>query len=151
SGGGSCFAGIFCLLRERSDFAGKLQSEHDERFEPIGFDDQKVMVAEPVIEAAESVTACLHFNPTIDAQERNGYVTTKAAAGGATKRHALRSKAGILKRVYDRTLDAIAFLAMTRTAHGQRPSRRARFASSIRRSPSSAARFVRSASPSTRY
>src|SRR6516165_11301549 len=61
-----CFAGILCLFRERRDFAGELQAEHDERLEPVGFDNQKVMRAEPVIEAAKSVAAHLHLDAAID-------------------------------------------------------------------------------------
>ena len=60
------------MLRERSDFAGKLQAEYDERFEPIGFDDQKVMIAEPVIQAAESVPSNFDFDAAIDAEHGNG-------------------------------------------------------------------------------
>src|SRR6516225_4177654 len=115
----SCFAGILCLLRERSDFAGKLQSEHDEGFEPVGFDDQKVMVAEPVIQATESVAARLHFDAAIDAEKRNGNITAEAPSSSATQRHTLRGKAVVLQERNERSLGAIAFLAWGSTAaHG---------------------------------
>jgi hypothetical protein len=67
-GGDSCLAGILCLLRERSYFAGEFQTEHDEGFEPVGFDDQKVMGAKPIVEAAESVAAAFDFDAAVDAE-----------------------------------------------------------------------------------
>jgi hypothetical protein len=98
------------LLRERSDLAGKLQAEHDEGLEPIGFDDQKIMVAEPVIQAAESVPSNFDFHTTIDAEQRHRDVATEAAARSAGQRNALGSKAGILERTHNRALTTIAFV-----------------------------------------
>jgi hypothetical protein len=98
------------LLRERRDFAGELQAEHDEGFEPVGFDDQKVMVAEPVIQAAESIAARLDLDAAIDAEQWHAYVAAEATARCAGQRHALGRKTVTLQNVNDGTLCAIPLL-----------------------------------------
>jgi hypothetical protein len=118
----SCFAGILCLLRERRNIAGKLQAEHDERLEPIGFDKQKVMVAEPVVQTAKSIGARFHFDAAVNTKERDADITTEAATNSATQWHTLCGKAGILKRVHDCALDAVSFLPVARATHGILPT-----------------------------
>jgi hypothetical protein len=109
------------LLCECSDLAGELQTEHDERLEPIGLHDEKVGAVEPVIQFAKSIASAFHFDATIDAEQGHGNVAAEAAACGATKRHAFGGKAAILKQAHDRPLGSIAFAPMARPAHVRSP------------------------------
>jgi hypothetical protein len=111
SGGGSCFAGILDLLCECRDFARELQAKHDEGLEPIGFDDQKVVVAEPIVELTKTIAAAFDFDAAIDTEQRHTDVAAEAAARSAGQWYAFSGEARILKRAHDRALGSISFLA----------------------------------------
>jgi hypothetical protein len=68
------------------------------------------VVAEPVVQPAKSIAAGLHFDAAINAEQRHAYIAAAAATRSATKRHALRGEAAVLKQAYDRAFGSIPFL-----------------------------------------
>jgi hypothetical protein len=98
-------------LCDRGDLDGELQRQHDEGFEPIGFDDQKVSAVEPVIKLSKSIAAAFNFDSAIDAEQRHGHIAAKPSARGAGQRHAFRSETAVLEQVHDGAFRAVSFLS----------------------------------------
>jgi hypothetical protein len=63
------------------------------------------------IKFTESVAPALHFDATIDAQDRHRDIATETSTGGTAQRYAFGGESVLLHQAQDRALGAVALVA----------------------------------------